>query len=146
MGTKQRPWNSAAYWLAPSDFLSLLSISSRITWPGGHHPNSVINQDNVPTDLPMGLSDGGNSLVQIVSFQVCTMLTKASQHSLQKWKERTNSTALSYEPNTLAQNIHIPHTIIINNIHRIMVNAQTCSQAKVMKVFSQLRFLSLRHL
>lgn len=58
-----------------------------------YHPGSPVQGDTtqiqsltktMSPDLPMGQSDEGNSSVQIVSFQVCAMLTKASQHSLQK--------------------------------------------------------------
>lgn len=44
-------------------------------------PTSTINQENVPQDMPMDKSDGGDLSVEVPSFQatlVCASLTKAT--------------------------------------------------------------------
>lgn len=61
-----------------------LLIKPRITYLGVALPilpTSTINQENVPQDMPIAKSDGGDLSVEVPSFQVtlvCASLTKAT--------------------------------------------------------------------
>lgn len=48
----------------------------------GLGPSSLINnQENVPTDMPTGQSDGGNSSVEASSPKDVKLITKMNHHS-----------------------------------------------------------------
>ena len=63
----QKSQRDAAYWLDPHGSVSLLSYTPKTTSPGmapstvicDPPPMSITNQENAPTDLPIGQSDGG---------------------------------------------------------------------------------------
>jgi hypothetical protein len=63
---KQKSWSNVAYWLALHGLLSLWSFTIQDHLPRGDvilrelgPPTSIMKQENVPSDLPTGQSDGG---------------------------------------------------------------------------------------
>lgn len=78
---KQRPWRSAAYWLAPHGLFSQLTYRLKDHLPRDGHayfpPTATIKQENAPKHMSIGRSDGGNSLVEVQCSQclVCHKLT-----------------------------------------------------------------------
>lgn len=82
----QEPWKNSTYWLVVRGLLNLPSCTTQDHLPksGTKHSRlgplaSTINHENAPTDLPAGLSDGGNAWIGVCSFQVtlvCVKFTK----------------------------------------------------------------------
>lgn len=89
---KPRPPRSAAYWLAPSGLLSLLSYTIRTTCPGVSlspgcwiPPSAINNQENAPTDLSTWHCHGGLSSAEVASSKMtlaCIRLTKQNKTKL----------------------------------------------------------------
>lgn len=66
---KQSPWRRVADWLTLLG--CLFSHFPYIAHRGLAHPMYVSNQENGPTDMPTGQSDGGSSAAEGPSSQLC---------------------------------------------------------------------------
>lgn len=78
---KQRPWRSAAYWIA---HLAVLYKPGPPTQGGTAHsslgpPTSIMNQETVPTDLPPGLPNGGTVSVKVPSSQIILVYVRLTK-------------------------------------------------------------------